>query len=317
VRIVSLLPSATEIVYALWLGDSLVGVSHECDFPAAAKRLPAVTRPLIPPAASSGEIDRLVREHAGARRPLYGLNTAVLEELRPDLIITQGLCNVCAVSEREVDAVACALPGRPDVINLEARTLADVVAGIRLVAERTGAEQVGRELVEDLERRAERVATRAAGSPQGPRVAFLEWLDPPFSCGHWNPELVRMAGGVDPFGHEGEPARTIRWNDVEACQPEVIFIACCGFDVARTLDDLPALASMAGWRGLPAIRDGRVYVSDGSQYFSRPGPRVIDSLEILAHAIDPELRPLPVGGPAAVRIDLEEILEAVAAFPVA
>jgi iron complex transport system substrate-binding protein len=260
-RIVSLLPSATEIVYALGLGDQLVGVSHECDFPTQATRLPSVTASLIPATASSGEIDRMVRERTGGRQPLYRLDVAALEELRPDLIITQGLCNVCAVA-----------------------------------------------VVQELELRASEVAARPARSSRTPKVVFIEWLDPPFSCGHWNPELVRMAGGIESLGRAGEPARTITWSDVEAVQPEVIFIACCGFGVERTLADLPALTRMSGWRDLPAIRANRVYVTDGNQYFSRPGPRIIDSLEILAHALDPELHPLRPGIPQATRVDVGDLV---------
>jgi iron complex transport system substrate-binding protein len=269
-RIVSLLPSATEIVYALGLGDQLVGVSHECDFPPEAKQLRAVTRSLIPDGRSSGEIDRLVREHAGSKTPLYALDAAALEELKPDLIITQALCNVCAVSEADVEAAVCSLPGMPEVVNLEARTIEDVLVGIEVVAARTGATEAGAELVGALRDRVEQVAARAAHARRTPRVAFIEWLEPPFCCGHWNPELVRIAGGFDPLGREGEPARTIPWTRVEAIEPELIFTACCGFDVQRTLEELPALAACEGWRDLPAVRAKQVYVSDGSQYFSRP-----------------------------------------------
>lgn len=301
-RIVSLLPGATEIVFALGLGDDLVAVSHECDFPHAAKSLPAVTRSLIPAGASSGEIDRVVRERVGSRSPLYALDVDALEALRPDVIITQALCDVCAVSEEDVHAVARRLTVRPDVINLETRSFIGLLDGIRQVAGRTGRERAGEELIGALRQRATQVEIRSTARTRDTRVVFLEWLDPLFAGGHWNPELIRMAGGSDPFGQRGMPARTVLWADIEAFQPEVVFVACCGFTVDRTLEDLPALTGMPGWSDLPAVRQGRVYIADGAQYFSRPGPRLVDSLEMLAHAIDPGLHELPAGVPAARRV---------------
>ncbi|HEX5387687.1 MAG TPA: cobalamin-binding protein [Gemmatimonadales bacterium] len=302
-RIVSLLPSATEMICALGLEDQLVGVTHECDFPASVRRLPKVTRTLIPTDATSGEIDRLVRERLSADRALYSLDLAVLERLRPDLIVTQALCDVCAVAEDEVRAAACALPGAPRVINLEPESLGQVFDAIREVARAAGIERGAGEVVAGLTARVEAVAARSAALVERPRVALLEWLDPPFSCGHWSPELVRLAGGVEGLGREGEPSRTLRWDEVTAWAPEVVFIACCGFSVERTLEDVPALWSAPGWPELPAARSGRVYVTNGSDYFSRPGPRLVDGLEILAHALHPEVHPLPAGLPAPVRVN--------------
>jgi iron complex transport system substrate-binding protein len=301
-RIVSLLPSATEIICALGLEDQLVGVTHECDFPAFVRDLPKVTRTLIPSDAPSAEIDRLVRERLQAKRALYMLETAALEDLRPDLIVTQALCGVCAVAEDEVRAAANRLPGSPGVINLEPHTLDEVFAAIRRVAEAADVRRRSDEVVAHLTARVERVASRASGRRRSPRVALLEWLDPPFSCGHWNPELVRLAGGVEGLGREGEPSRTLSWTEVAAFQPEAIFIACCGYGVERSLDDVSRLPSREEWRDLPAVKAGRVFVTDGSQYFNRPGPRLVDSLEILANALDSELHPLPAGQPAAIRV---------------
>ncbi|MCI0330698.1 MAG: cobalamin-binding protein [candidate division Zixibacteria bacterium] len=301
-RIVSLLPSATEIICALGLEDQLVGVTHECDFPPSVWHLPKVTRTLIPADASSGEIDLLVRERLQTNRALYTLNLPVLEELRPDLIVSQALCNVCAVAEDEVRAAACMLPGGPRVINLEPQTLSEVLASCRQVARVAGVERSAEELIAALTARVEAVVARTAQLESRPRVALLEWLDPPFSSGHWSPELVRLAGGVEGLSQEGRPSRTLRWNDVLEWQAEVVFIACCGFSVERTLDDLPPLRSIPGWRDLPAVRAGRVYVTDGSHYFSRPGPRLVDSLEILAHTLHPEVHPLPGGLPLPVRV---------------
>jgi iron complex transport system substrate-binding protein len=301
-RIVSLLPSATEMICALGLEDQLVGVTHECDFPGLVRGLPKVTRTLIPGDAASAEIDRLVRERLRTNRALYTLDLPMLEALRPDLIVTQALCDVCAVAEEEVQAAACILPGGPRVINLEPQTLSEVFAAIRHVAEAARVDRKADEVVGGLMGRVEAVVARTTKRRDRPRVALLEWLDPPFSCGHWNPELVRLAGGLEGLGREGRPSRTLRWDEVVDWQPEVVCIACCGFGVERTLDDVPPLQSVPGWRDLPAVRSGRVYVTDGSQYFSRPGPRLVDSLEILAHALDPAAHPLPAGLPPPVRV---------------
>jgi iron complex transport system substrate-binding protein len=301
-RIVSLLPSATEIVCALGLADQLVGVTHECDYPPSVQGLPKVTQTLIPTDASSGEIDRLVRERLKATQALYTLDLPVLEALRPTLIVTQALCHVCAVAEEEVRAAACTLPGLPSVINLEPTTLTEVLASIRQVAQATGMQSEADTVIARLQARIAAVTRRSSGLTHRPRVAFLEWLDPPFSGGHWNPELVRLAGGIEGLGQAGQPSRTLRWDEVVAWQPEVAFIACCGFSVKRTRLDLPRLESVPGWQELPAVRTGRVYVTEGSHYFSRPGPRLVDSLEMLAHSLHPELHPLPTGLPCPVRV---------------
>lgn len=305
-RIVSLLPSATEIICALGLEDQLMGVTHECDFPASVRDLPKVTRTLIPADASSAEIDRLVRERLRTDRALYTLDLPVLEKLRPDLIVTQALCDVCAVAEDEVRAAACTLPGGPRVIHLEPQTLSDVLACIRQVARAAGVERSAEELIATLTARVAAVATRTATLERRPRVALLEWLDPPFSCGHWSPELVRLAGGIEGLGEEGRPSRTLCWVEVLAWEPEVVLIACCGLSVERTLADLPPLWRIPSWGNIPALRAGRVYVTDGSHYFSRPGPRLVDSLEILAHTLHPEVHLLPAGLRPPVRVTEHE-----------
>lgn len=299
-RIVSLLPSATEMICALGLEDQLVGVTHECDYPASVLRLPKVTHTLIPTESSSGEIDRLVREQLQTTRALYRLNLPLLKELRPDLIVTQSLCDVCAVAQDEVQAALLQLPGNPRVINLEPQSLSDVFAAMRQVADAAGVSAEG--AIQALTVRVDAVSTRSVALTHRPRVALLEWLDPPFSCGHWSPELVRLAGGVEGLGQEGQPSRTLRWDEVIAWQPEVVCIACCGLSAERTLHDIPLIRSVPGWQELPAVRSGRLYVTDGSQYFSRPGPRLVDSLEILAHTLHPRLHPLPQGLPAPTAI---------------
>lgn len=300
-RIVSLLPSATEIVCGLGLEDQLVGVTHECDYPDAVRALPKVTNTLIPTDASSAAIDALVRERLKTRRALYTLDYATVERLAPDLIVTQTLCDVCAVDEAEVTAAACRLPGRPRVVNLEPTTLDGVLANVRTVGEAAGVPQRADEVVRDLSGRIAAVAARSANVAR-PRVLLLEWLDPPFSCGHWSPELVSLAGGDEVIGKPGERSRTLTWAEVAAARPEVVVVACCGFSVERTMVDVSAIASRPEWAALPAVRSGRVYVVDGSAFFSRPGPRLVDALEILAHALDPAAHPLPAGLPAARRV---------------
>jgi iron complex transport system substrate-binding protein len=252
--------------------------------------------------ASSLEIDRLVRQRLQTDRALYTLDLPTLEALRPDLIVTQALCDVCAVAEDEVQAAACRLPSRPQVINLEPRTLTDVVMCIRQVASAVGLDKVGEEVITGLTSRIEAVVARTATVQRRPRVVLLEWLDPPFSCGHWSPELVRLAGGVEGLGQEGQPSRTLRWDEVFAWQPEVMFIACCGFSIERTRSDLLLLQCRPSWSDCPAVRSGQVYVTDGSHYFSRPGPRLVDSLEILAYTLHPDVHALPNGLPRPVRI---------------
>lgn len=296
-KIVSLLPAATEIVCALGLDDQLVGVTHECDYPPLVRDLPKVTRTLIPRAATSGEIDRLVRERLSTRSALYSLDVELLQELEPDLIVTQALCDVCAVAEDEVNAAACSLGSAPRVLNLEPQTIREVFDSIRQVADVAGVAARGDQVIRELRERVDAVSQRSALLEVRPCVAFLEWLDPPFSCGHWTPELVRLAGGHEVLAREGERSRTLSWEEVVGSQPDVIVIACCGFDVERTLGDLLLLNAVPGWEDLPAVRAARVYVLDGSQYFSRPGPRLVDSLEILAHALHPDIHSLPDGRP--------------------
>lgn len=303
-RIVSLLPSATEMVCRLGLRERLVGVSHECDWPDSVRRLPKVTRSLIPTDAASREIDELVRERLRTTRALYALDMSVLEELRPDLIVTQALCDVCAVAEQEVQAAAHALPRRPRIVSLEPTCLEDVLDGFRQVGAAAGCEARAEREIVALKERIAAVAERSANVAlaERPRVVLLEWIDPPFSSGHWGPEMVRLAGGQEVIGRSGERSRSVDWQEIVAARPEVLVIACCGFDVERTLEDLPILRGYPGWSVLPCVRSGRVYVVDGSAYFSRPGPRLVDALETLAHVIRPHVHPRPTGQFAARRL---------------
>ncbi len=304
-RIVSLLPSATEIIYEIGLGEQLVGVTHECDHPLFVRNLPKVTKTLIPVDASSHEIDALVRERLKSQRALYSLDLDVLEKLQPELIVTQALCDVCAVAESEVNAAACRLPGRPKVINLEPHTLVEVFACMSLVGLAAHSFDRADAAVARLQQRVDVVKTRTHGITNPLRVVVLEWIDPPFSSGHWTPELVRFAGGIEVIGQESRPSRTIPWDEVTSADPEVLIIACCGFDIERTRKDLLILAAYPGFNSLSCVRSDRVYLMDGNSYFSRPGPRLVDSMEILAHTLHPLIHPLPFGQVPAIKVDLE------------
>ncbi|MBN8603499.1 MAG: cobalamin-binding protein [Planctomycetes bacterium] len=300
-RIVSLLPSATEIVCHLGLDNRLVGVTHECDFPTHVRDLPRVTRTLIPHDASSREIDGLVRERLKTEKALYSLDMEILEFLKPDLIVTQALCDVCAVAESEVNAAACSLPGQPRVVNLEPTCLQEVYDCLLLVGRAAGIEGRAQEVVAKLKKRVKLVEDQTRAIVHRPRVVLLEWIDPPFSSGHWSPELVRMAGGVEVVGREGERSRTTAWEEIVDADPDVMVVACCGFDIRRTIEDLPILASFPGFEQLACVRSNRVYVVDGNAYFSRPGPRLVDSLEILAHILHPSVHRSPENGQQVFR----------------
>jgi iron complex transport system substrate-binding protein len=307
VRIVSLLPSATEIICQLGLTDQLVGVTHECDYPDAVRRLPKVTRSFIPSDAASREIDRLVRERLRPERALYSLDLPTLTQLRPDLIVTQTLCDVCAVAESEVREAVCSLPRQPNVVNLEPTRLEDVFKCLRQVATAARCENRAGEEILALKARVSAISERSEHIADRPRVVLLEWIDPPFSSGHWNPELVQLAGGHEVVGVAGERSRILEWEEIIPAAPQVMVIACCGFDVPRTLQDLPILRSYRGWNELPCVRTGRVYVVDGAAYFNRPGPRLVDSLEILAHALHPKIQPRPTGFTTVLQLRSEEL----------
>lgn len=289
-RIVSLLPSATEIICALGLADLLVAVTHECDYPSVALGKPQITRSRLSPEMSSGEIDAAVRSQlASDAHSLYTIDRDLLADLKPDLVVTQQLCTVCAVDMEDVLDAIRDLPHIPEVINLEPMSLNDVLGDIEMLGEATSHPRASRTLVGSLEARIEQVGEMVSQATEQPRVAFLEWIDPLFCGGHWNPELVRLAGGYDPLGREGEPSERVEWEQVMAFRPEVMVISCCGFSEERARQDLPILQALPGYGKLPCVRSGRVHVVDGAAYFSRPGPRLIESLEILAAFLHPEL----------------------------
>jgi iron complex transport system substrate-binding protein len=289
VRIVSLLPSATEIVAALDLTDHLVGISHECDYPEQIRDRPRVTRCEIHGSdLPSTAIDAWVRDTLASSGTLYTLDEELIRDLRPDLILTQQLCDVCAVNYGSVAAFAATLPVRPRLINLEPTRLADIYADIRRVAQASDVPERAAAVIAELERRVKSVVSLVADVPDRPKCFLMEWIDPPFCGGHWNPELVELAGGIDPIGRKGEPSRTVTWEEIHRADPDVVVLACCGFAVERTLREMALLAGKAEWETLRAVRQAHVYVADGSTYFSRPGPRIVDSLEMLAHRLHPE-----------------------------
>ncbi len=292
-RIVSLLPSATEIICGLGLCDRLVGVTHECDFPAGVRELPHVTQNKIPVSATSAEIDEAVREQLAGQRSLYALDSKLLESLEPDLIVTQTLCEVCAVAESEVQRAVANLKSCPKILNLEPLTLSDLYLSIRQVAHAANCPDRGEECVSSLQGRVNSVVARYQNLNSRLRTLILEWIDPLFCAGHWNPELVELAGGQEMIGKVGKRSKTISWQELVEASPELLLISCCGFDIERTLQDVPLLESRVEWSSLPCVQNKRIYIVDGSTYFNRPGPRLVDSLEILAHALHPENQPLP------------------------
>lgn len=289
-NIVSLLPSATEIIYALGLDDQLVAVTHECDYPERVSANPIITRNVLRQDMTSAEIDAAVRSQLSTdAHTIYTIDRDLLARLSPDLIVTQQLCEVCAVSYDEVLDAIRSLPRRPQVLNLEPSTLSDVLASIQRVGDVTGRVEQARRLVHDLEQRIAHVRDTVTRATTRPRVAFLEWIDPLFCGGHWNPELVELAGGIDGLGNKWQPSTRIEWQQVVDFSPEVLVISCCGFSAERASEDLPNLQALPGYHDLPCVRTGRIHIVDGAAYFSRPGPRLVDSLEILAHFIHPTL----------------------------
>jgi iron complex transport system substrate-binding protein len=285
-RICSFLPSSTEIVYALGLEDSLAGVTFECDYPAEARQKPVVVHTKLPHGLSPEEIDRQVNEFAARGESLYRLDLEKLQEIQPDLIITQDLCHVCAASPHDLGAVLPNLPKPPRVLSLQPHCLDDVWQDIVKVGQATGRELEAIRLVAELKGRITRVRTLAAQSSlRRPRVLCLEWVNPPFIAGHWVPEMVALAGGEDVLGKAGVPSYRATWEQVNASQPEIILFMPCGYAAAQACNEVEAFRFPEGWRDLPAVRDGRVYAVDATSYFSRPGPRLAEGLEILLSVI--------------------------------
>jgi iron complex transport system substrate-binding protein len=286
-RIASLVPSATETLFTLGLGDQVVAVTHECDWPPEASSLPHLTRTVIPPGLAPAEIDRLVRDTVAAGRPLYELDAGRLEELAPDLIVTQAVCEVCAVSYDDVVAVAATLPSRPGVLSLDPLTLDDVLNDLVRVAEAAGDPAAGRRARDGARERLVRIAGAVAGAGR-PRVLAIEWLDPPFVAGHWVPEMISIAGGVDPLGTAGAKSRTVEWPELEAVEADVVLAMPCGYDATRSAAEAEAFADR-----LAALHAERIVAVDAAAYFSRPGPRLVTGVELLAGILHAERVPRP------------------------
>lgn len=292
-RIVSLLPSATEIVCAIGLGDELVGVTHECDFPPDVIGKPVMTRSVNDlTAATSRDIHRLVTASVHGGSSLYALDEAALAAAQPDLILTQELCRVCAVSYREVNEVARAIDADITVVSLEPTSIEGILHTITTVGAMTEAEDAAIDIVESLRERlgavGEKVQRRRDGGGRSQRVVALEWLDPPFACGHWVPEQIRRAGGWELLGADGEASRQTTWDAVSEVDPEMLLLMPCGFHLPETVEEWARTRRPPGFADLTAVRRGQVFALDGSGYFSRPGPRVIDGIELLAEIFDPE-----------------------------
>jgi iron complex transport system substrate-binding protein len=283
-KICSLLPSATEILFALGLGDQIVGVSHECDFPPEARTKPVLIKSRVAHTESAHVIDGQVREFLARGESLYSVDFDVLAEIEPDLIVTQDLCHVCAATPDDLAAALARLRRQPQIVTLNPHSLADVCADVRTVGKATGRSERANAVVAEFERDVAEVERAVAGRPRR-SVVCLEWLDPPYVAGHWVPEMVSRAGGIDLLGHAGQPSFRVEWEAILAAQPEVIVIMPCGYSLERAAAEFRMLPVPQGWQNLPAVRSGFVYVVEASGYFSRPGPRLAAGMAVLADAI--------------------------------
>jgi iron complex transport system substrate-binding protein len=304
-RIYSFLPSATEMLYALGLGDQVCGVTHECDFPPEAKAKPVAIRPLKDASRmTQREIDDMVVESMSHGHGLYTIDKAMLRENPPEVVITQELCDVCSVSLRDVLSTISDLSTSCQVVSLKPRGLGGVLEDILTVGKACGAEPAAEELVRSLRARVRSVRERAEGLDR-PRVFCVEWFDPLFASGHWVPEMVEIAGGVDSLGLAGRDSRKIPWERVVAYDPEVMVLMPCGFGVDRAAEDVPLLARNDGWRSIAAVKSGEVFATNGSAYYSRPGPRLVEGLELLSRIIHPDVFGSAIPRERAKRVGLQ------------
>lgn len=304
-RICSLLPGATEIVFALGLGDSLVGVTHECDFPPEAREKRVMVRSAVDSGAlTSAEIDLQVSNVLSSGKSLYTLDIAGLRAVQPDIIITQALCDVCALDYDDVVRAARLLPQEPKIVSLNPHSLTDVLEDISRIGAVTKQRRQAELLVNQFTDRIEAIRFRAAQALSRPRTLCLEWFSPLYVAGHWLPEMVEIAGGIHVLAKKEQPSRKIEWSQVCDAKPELILLMPCGFDVARAMVESAVLKNFPGWSDLPAVKAGTVYAVDSSAYFSRPGPRLIDGLELLASIIHPDCFPPPLSLAGAKRVTL-------------
>jgi len=289
-RVVSMISSATETVAALGCEDRLVARSHECDFPPRVQQLPACTAPKIDIHAGSAEIDRQVKALVADAVSVYTVDAAILDRVRPDIIITQTQCEVCAVSLRDVEQAICSLVGsHPRIVSIEPNALADIWNDFRRIAAALEVSDRGEELVLHLQERLAAIQSRAAGLAHRPSVACIEWIEPLMAAGNWMPELVAIAGGVNLFGEAGRHSPWMTWEQLVAKDPEVIVVLPCGWDIARSRGEMHLLSDRPEWSRLQAVQNGRVALTDGNQFFNRPGPRVVESAEILAEIFYPDV----------------------------
>ena len=287
-RVVSLIASSTEMVVALGRGDSLVGCSHECDHPAWVRDLPALTRPKMRTSRPSAGIDQSVKALVEQGVSVYEVDAEALAALEPDVILTQTQCEVCAVSETDVLAAVGEMLPNARIVSLVPNSLADIWTDLRKVADALGVSEVGVREVTRLHRRMKAVASRCAAFADRPRVACIEWIEPLMAAGNWTPELIEMAGGNNLFGEAGKHAPFLEWESIVAADPDFVLVTPCGFDLERTRAEMHALHALPGWGDLRAVREGRVVLGDGNAYFNRPGPRVVETLEIVAEALHPD-----------------------------
>jgi iron complex transport system substrate-binding protein len=290
-RICSLLPSATEILYALGVGGSVAGVTHECDFPPEAANKPALIRPRVDPQAVPAELDRQVSDLVARGESIYALDTGLLGSLSPDLIVTQDLCHVCAASSDDLATALARLPKQPRVLSLSPHSLEDVWEDIRRVGEATGRRQEAEALAAELEQRVAQIAAKAERAGSRPRVLCLEWLDPCYVGGHWIPEMVAKAGGRDVLGHSAEPSFRVTSAEIAESRPDLIVVMPCGYNVARTVAEFGAARLTDTWKDLRAARQQRIFAVDANSHFSRPGPRLAEGVALLAHILHPDLFP--------------------------
>lgn len=303
-RIVSLLPSATEILFALGFDREVVGVSHECDFPAEARAKKVVIHSRIPHDASPSEIDRLVREYVSRGESLYAVDAQALEELAPDLIITQDLCHVCAASPDDLAAALARFPERPEVLCLNPQDLGHVWRDILWVGEQTRRGRAAETLLEQIGERLARVEETAGNVSERPRVAFLEWLQPFYIGGHWVPEMIHLAGGHDVLGRVRTPSTRVTLEQIIAAAPDILLVSPCGYNARRARDEYRSMQHSDEWHALPAVRNGRVYALEANHYFSRPGPRLITGIEALAKIFQPSIAATPESESAILPIAL-------------
>jgi iron complex transport system substrate-binding protein len=297
-RIASLVPSATEMLCALGLRDSVVAVTHECDYPEGIEQLPHLTRSVIPEHLSPAEIDAAVREHTENGEAIYELDEELMAELQPDLIVTQALCEVCAVSFDDVSAVAKRLPSQPKVVSLDPSTMGEVMGDVRTLAQATESKDAGVDLIRALADRLDRVKVAVHHEDVRPRLLALEWLDPPFIGGHWVPQMIELAGGEDAMGLPGERSRQVSWDELEASQPDIVVSMPCGYYAERAAHEV-----MQQRERIARLGAGQVFAVDAASYFSRPGPRLVDGVELLAHILHPDAFDAP--RERLIEVDLE------------